>query len=153
MKTPPPPLTSVRLDKWLWAVRLFKTRSLATDACRHHRVEVGGQEAKPSREVKIGEKIRVKEEFLTREYEITGLVEKRVGPKLVADLRSELTDPALIAQAQAQRQEHRLGTPAFVPGMGRPTKAQRREIDAFYQAEDRVRAWSPDDDEAAEDEA
>ena len=74
------PVVGVRIDKWLWAVRVYKTRSLATIACRDDKVLIGQQSAKPSRIVRIGDEIRVRLDLLTRTVRVIGIIEKRVGP-------------------------------------------------------------------------
>src|ERR1700720_3999382 len=87
MNTP----ASVRIDKWLWAIRLFKTRSLATEACRHGRVSVGGQPVKPSRDVKSGDLIVAKTGELTRTVKVLALLEHRVGAQAVKEYAEDLT--------------------------------------------------------------
>jgi len=99
--------SNVRLDKWLWAVRLFKARSMATEACRQGKVLIGCCIAKPSRAVKPGDVVDVQFSDIKRTVRVTGVIEKRVGPKLVAN------------------------APNRPPGAGRPTKKERRDLEAF----------------------
>jgi|GEM_PF-782013 len=126
---------AVRLDVWLWAVRLFKTRSLAAEACRLGRVtRADGEPVKPSRAVRQGDELGVREEFLTRRLRVDGLPARRLGAKLVAGQFTDLTPPAEVEKARVLRLGQRLAAPTFVPGMGRPTKAQRRALEAWHLA-------------------
>jgi ribosome-associated heat shock protein Hsp15 len=125
----------VRLDVWLWAVRLFKTRSVAAEACRLGRVtRVDGEAVKPSRPMRAGDEVLIREEFLVRRLRVEQVLERRVGAKLVAAHMTDLTPLADIERARAFRLEQRLTTPVFVPGAGRPTKAQRRALEAWHRA-------------------
>jgi len=119
-------MTGVRIDKWLWAARFFKTRSLAERACELGRVESNGQNAKPAREVKTGDRLRVKTEGGVFEVEVLGLSEIR-GPAPVAQ--------ALYRETEESREERRLAAEArrAVPNFegfreGRPTKKDRRQL-------------------------
>jgi ribosome-associated heat shock protein Hsp15 len=118
---------AVRIDKWLWAARLFKTRSLAAAACRGGHVTLGGNPVKPSREVRAGEVIVVKGGEVTRTVKVTGASEKRVGPKLVGQLMEDLTPAAEYLRA-LQRKD---GPQIFQrpKGAGRPTKKERRAME------------------------
>jgi ribosome-associated heat shock protein Hsp15 len=125
----------VRLDVWLWAVRLFKTRSQAAEACRLGRVTRGdGDPMKPSRPVRPGDELCLREEFLTRRLRVDRVLDRRIAAKLVAGHLTDLTPAEEVEQARVQRVEQRLATPVFVPGAGRPTKAQRRALEAWHQA-------------------
>ncbi|HWA87657.1 MAG TPA: RNA-binding S4 domain-containing protein [Opitutus sp.] len=119
-----------RLDKWLWAVRLFKTRSLATDACRGGSVRIGGQAAKPAREVHVGELITLRQGVVTRTLRVAGVPRARVGAKLVPGFCADLTPPEEFAKAREQPVQHFL---AREKGSGRPTKRDRRAIDRLLQ--------------------
>ena len=120
---------SVRIDKWLWAVRIYKTRAQAAKACRLNQVMVAGQHAKPSRAVRSGDIIQVDKDHLVRTLKVTGLIEKRVGAKLVPDLLEDLTPDEEIEHGQRRRQEHRANKTFPWPGTGRPTKKDRRDIE------------------------
>ncbi len=119
---------SVRLDKWLWAVRVFKTRSLASEACRHGHVTIGGQPVKPSREVHVGDVMVVLKDDLTRQFKVLQLLEHRVGAPKAREYAEDQTAPS---EFEKPRQ------PSFRPfvfrpkGSGRPTKKQRRDMDQF----------------------
>lgn len=119
--------SSVRIDKWLWAVRVFKTRSMASDACRSGKVQINDQEVKPSREVKIQDvvKVRVNPQF-TRTLVVLKSLSNRVGAKLVPEFANDITPPEeyeklkLINEMNAEKRDR---------GIGRPTKKERRMID------------------------
>jgi ribosome-associated heat shock protein Hsp15 len=119
-----------RLDKWLWAVRLFKSRALASAACRGGLVKVGGHPAKPARDVHVGELITVRQGLILRTLRVTGLPRSRVGAKLVPDFCADLTPPGEFAKAREQPLQHFL---ARDKGAGRPTKRDRRAIDRLLR--------------------
>lgn len=114
-----------RLDKWLWAIRLFKTRALAADACRAGAVEIGGQAAKPARDVHPGEVVTVRQGLIVRTLRVVAVPKSRVGAKLVPDYCTDLTPPEEFEKAREQRVQHLL---AREKGSGRPTKRDRRAI-------------------------
>lgn len=127
-------LESVRLDKWLWAVRLFKTRAQAADACRRGRVLIDDQAAKPAREVRVGDVIAIRQDVFVRTVNIKAVLEKRVGASLVPDFMDDLTPPEQWQRLKAHQEERRLSPPVFPLGFGRPTKQQRRQIEkAFHR--------------------
>lgn len=115
-----------RIDKWLWAVRIFRTRSRATDACRAGSVTVNGQPAKPSRDARPGQVIVVRQGLIQRTLKVLAVPPARLGAKLVADFCEDQTPPAEFAKARAQRVQQFL---ARAKGSGRPTKRDRRLID------------------------
>ena len=118
---------SVRLDKWLWAARFYKTRSLATDEIVKGRVEVNGQAAKASREVRLNDRIEIRQGPVLRTITVLGLSHVR-GPAPSAQALYEETPESLAARAAAA-EARRLGTePALSIEQGRPTKRDRREI-------------------------
>ena len=117
---------SVRIDKYLWAIRVYKTRSEATDACSGNKVKVSGAPAKPSRMVKVGETIEVRKGAIVLTYKVKALLEKRVGAALVPDYAINLTPQSELDKLHAPVETF------FVRrdrGAGRPTKKDRREID------------------------
>lgn len=117
-----------RLDKWLWAARFFKTRSLAADAIAKHRVEVGGQVAKASRDVKPGDRIAIHSPGQpARELDVLGVSEVR-GPAPVAQQLYAETAESLAAMAAAQALRRQGVEPALTLTHGRPTKRDRREL-------------------------
>ncbi len=126
----------VRADRWLWAVRLFKTRSLAASACRAGRVSIDGVEIKPSRLLKLGCEIKVDMGDLTAHVRVIRLIEKRVGAKLVAGSMEDLTTREARDKADELRAQRRAGAPK--PGDGRPTKRQRRQLQDFLDRVERA---------------
>jgi ribosome-associated heat shock protein Hsp15 len=120
-------VTGVRIDKWLWAARFFKTRSMAARACELGRASTNGQPAKPAREVKVGDMLRVKTESGDFEIEVLGLSEMR-GPAAVAQTLYRETDAS--REARAKLAEARRSAPQFdFEHERRPSKRDRREID------------------------
>jgi ribosome-associated heat shock protein Hsp15 len=115
-----------RLDKWLWAVRIFRARSLATDACRSGSVEVNAQPAKPARTVRPGETVTVRQGLVLRTLQVIAVPRARVGAKLVAQFCTDLTPPDERAKAAARPVQQLL---ARDKGSGRPTKRDRRLLD------------------------
>ncbi len=119
---------SVRIDKWLWAVRLYKTRSLAADACAAGKVRIGDQPVKPARSVRVGETITAVTGEMTRTVKVLGLVQKRVGAKLVPENLEDLTP----ASEYEKKREPNFTPVMFRPkGTGRPTKKDRRRLDSL----------------------
>lgn len=118
----------IRLDKYLWAVRVFKTRSDAADALRNNKVTVNGSYAKPSREVKIGDRIEVRKTRVTYSYRVLDLVSSRQPAKNVPDYCLDVTPQEELDKLAVPRET------IFVfrdRGTGRPTKKERRELDGL----------------------
>lgn len=123
-------MDDIRLDKYLWAVRVFKTRSDAAEAIRNNRVLVNDGYCKPSREVKVGDEISVKRMPVVYRYRVVGLVSSRQPAKNVPDYCVNITPEDELAKLSAPRET------IFVfrdRGTGRPTKKERREIDALME--------------------
>ena len=120
------PVEAPRLDKFLWAIRLYKTRTLATDAIRGGHVTINHQHPKPSHEVKIGEVYEIRQGLITRTFKVLELLDRRVGAKLVPTYAEDLTPASeYLKQIEAREQ-----TPLKRdPGAGRPTKRDRRAIE------------------------
>jgi ribosome-associated heat shock protein Hsp15 len=118
---------SVRIDKWLWAVRVFKTRSLASDSCRHGHVEISGQPVKPSRQVRIADVIVVKKDQMTRTFKVLQVLERRVGAAAAKEYAEDQT-PASEWEKPREFYFHPFARPK---GSGRPTKKERRQLDAL----------------------
>jgi len=123
-----PPSDTARLDKWLWCVRLFKTRGLATEACRAGGVTVNGQPAKPARDVRPGEIVQWRHGLVTRTFAVLGVPLRRLSAKAVPAFCDDRTPPEEWAKATANRVEQWL---ARERGSGRPTKRDRRQLDQF----------------------
>ena len=120
-----------RIDKWLWATRIFKTRSIATAACKKGRVCVDGIAVKPSRTIKVGDTISVRKPPITYTYSVIGLVQNRVGAKLVPNYLKNITSPE---QYELLEMVKINGFIDRQKGLGRPTKKDGREIQKFTDA-------------------
>ena len=124
-----PESSEVRLDKWLWAVRLYKSRSLATEACHGGHVKVNGHPAKPARAVRVGDLIVASTGEITRSVKVIALLEARVGAKLVPRYLEDLTPP----EEYEKRREKSFAPVGLRPkGAGRPTKRDRRVLESFF---------------------
>jgi ribosome-associated heat shock protein Hsp15 len=120
----------IRIDKWLFAVRIFKTRSIATEECSKGRVKVNGMEAKPSRDIKIGDLIEVRKNPVTYKYKVLQLAEKRMGAKLVPEYLEDQTPKEALEILDIQKQMQWSNRDR---GTGRPTKKDRRDMDDFFE--------------------
>lgn len=122
-------MESVRIDKFLWAIRVFKTRSEAAEACKGNRVKVNDADAKPSRDVKVGDVITVRKAAVYYKWKVLGLIENRVGAQLVPQYAENQTPQEELDKLKAPVETF------FVKrdrGTGRPTKKDRRTIDAMW---------------------
>ena len=117
-----------RVDKYLFAMRIYKTRSMAADACKKGRVTMNGVELKPSRAFKIGDKFSVRKGPITFSSEVLQLSENRLGAKLVPDYMRDITAPDQLEMLELARLAGKSGRDR---GTGRPTKKDRREIEQF----------------------
>lgn len=117
-----------RLDKWLWAARIYKTRTLAADACKNGRITINGAQAKPSRSVKAGDEVGVKKSPVTYTFRVKQAIEKRVGAKLLPDILENITSPEQYELLEMSRIS---GFVDRARGTGRPTKKDRRALDEF----------------------
>ena len=116
----------VRIDKWLWAIRAYKTRSQATEACRSGKVRIDSQVVKPSRELKLNMVVTVHQGLLTRTLQVTGLIEKRVSAKLAAEYVTDLTPEEEYEKLRVKKE---MNHEFRQSGLGRPTKKERRIIE------------------------
>ncbi len=139
-------MEKLRIDKWLWAARFYKTRSLATDEINKGRVQVNGQAAKPAREVKSGDTITLRQGPVSRVLTVRGLSDQR-GPAPVAQQLYEETAESLKARQQSAEQHRLAREPALSIAHGRPTKRERRELDGMEHGWDE--RWSASIDPAA----
>lgn len=121
-------MNEARIDKWLWAARIFKTRSIAADACKNGRVTLNGMNMKPSRTIKKGEVVSVKKPPVTYSFKVLKAIEQRVGAKLLPEIYENVTDPKQYELLQMSRIS---GFIDRAHGTGRPTKKERRALDAF----------------------
>ena len=135
---------TARIDKWLWAARIFKTRSIAADACKNSRVTINGVNVKPSHMVKAGETVSVKKPPVIYSFRILQCIEQRVGAKLIPNIYENVTDPK---QYEILEMSRISGFVDRARGTGRPTKKERRSLDAFIDPA----LFSFDDDDDNED--
>ena len=134
-----------RIDKWLWAARIFKTRSIAADACKNGRVTISGTNVKPSHMVKVGETVCVRKPPVTYSYKILKTIEQRVGAKLIPEVYENVTTADQYELLEMNRIS---GFVDRARGAGRPTKKERRSLDAFIgPAYETNFDWDDDDDE------
>ena len=121
-------MEEARIDKWLWAARIFKTRTIAADACKNGRVTIEGVNVKPSRMVKVGETVSVRKPPITYSFRILKTIEQRVGAKLLSEIYENVTAPEQYELLEMTRIS---GFVDRARGTGRPTKKDRRSLDAF----------------------
>lgn len=119
----------MRLDKYIWIVRLFKTRSLATKACQAGQVKINESVSKASKEIKLQDIISIRSNPIWQTYKVLDIPKSRVGPKLVADNLLETTSSEDLELLQAIQEQNRQNK--FTGQKGRPTKKQRRDLDKF----------------------
>ena len=119
-----------RIDKWLWAARIFKTRTLAAAACKKGQVSLGGNQLKPSRMVRVGDIIDVKKPPITYSFRILQAIEHRVGAKLLPEILENITSPE---QYELLEMSKISGFVDRARGTGRPTKKERRALDDFKE--------------------
>lgn len=122
-----------RIDRWLWAVRVFKTRATAASECRSNRVSINGVEAKPSKLVRPGDRVEVKKEGALRCFEVVGAPGKRVGAKLLDRYLRDVTPEEEIEKARRAREAARENNVFSDLPSGRPTKRDRRRWESFLR--------------------
>lgn len=125
-------MNEARIDKWLWAVRIYKTRSLATDACRNGRITLNGTSAKASKCVHVGDVVTVRKAPVTYTFRVLQAIENRVGAKLVPEMLENITTPDQYEILEMQKISGFVGR---ARGTGRPTKKERRDLDEFTSDE------------------
>lgn len=121
-------MEEVRIDKWLWAVRIFKTRTIAVEACKKGRVMIDDVTIKPSRNVRAGDVIQVRKPPVTYSFRVLALADKRMGAKMVPQFMENVTSPDQYELLELNK------ISGFVDrqrGTGRPTKKERRDLDQF----------------------
>ncbi len=138
----------IRVDKWLWTTRVFKTRSIAADACKKGRVTIGNRSAKPAMTVKVGDVVRVRKSPITFSFKVVGITSNRVGPKLVENFLKNVTPPE---EYQILELQQLSGYQGRAKGTGRPTKKDRRDLDQFMASDDEMKAWLWDDGDDPDD--
>ena len=127
MTTPASDSERMRIDKWLWAARFYKTRALAVEEIHKGRVRVNGQECKPSRDIKVGDEVSLRQGYVTRTVMVQGLSPRR-GPAPEAQQLYEETAESLALRAALAEQRHFAPEPAHAIVQGRPTKRDRRQL-------------------------
>lgn len=126
-----PAISSTRIDKWLWVTRFFKTRSLATDACKKKHIRIGEQPLKPSRIVQPGEIITLKKGPLTQHLRILLVLDRRVGASKASECYEDLT-PQENYQKASEQKRNKVQLKIESSAKGRPSKKQRRDLEAFF---------------------
>lgn len=119
-----------RIDKWLWAVRIYKTRSIAAEACKKGHISIGERTAKPANNVRIGDIVKVKKAPITYSFKVLQCAEHRVGAKLVPELMENVTPQE---QYEILEMSKISGFVDRMRGTGRPTKKERRDLDLFVE--------------------
>ena len=125
-------MPEARIDKWMWAVRIFKTRTIAAEACKKGRISINGALAKAARTVKPGDVIQVRKPPVTYSFKVLQPIEKRVGAKLVAEMMENVTTPEQYELLEMSRIS---GFVDRARGTGRPTKKDRRSMEEFITPE------------------
>lgn len=125
-------MAEARIDKWLWASRIFKTRTIAAEACKKGRVSINCTQVKPSRMIKPGEVIQVKKPPVTYSFKVLQAIEKRIGAKLVPEILENVTTPEQYELLEMSRIS---GFVDRARGTGRPTKKDRRSMEEFITPE------------------
>lgn len=120
----------IRIDKWLWAVRLFKTRSLAADECRNNKVMIKGVNVKPSRDISVGDEIQIKRPPIIRTYLVKAITGKRMGAPMTVDFVEDITPQE---QLDLLISTNTYGFEKRDRGVGRPTKRDRRDIEKLKE--------------------
>lgn len=125
-------MSEARIDKWMWAVRIFKTRTIAAEACKKGRISINGAQAKAARMVKPGDIVQVRKPPITYSFKVLQTTEKRVGAKLVAEMMENVTTPDQYELLEMSRVS---GFVNRAKGTGRPTKKDRRSLEEFTAPE------------------
>ena len=125
-------MPEARIDKWMWAARIFKTRTIAAEACKKGRISINGAQAKPARMVKPGDVIQVRKPPVTYSFKVLQAIKKRVGAKLVPEIMENVTTPD---QYELLEMSKISGFIDRARGTGRPTKKERRDLDEFFTPE------------------
>ena len=121
---------TTRIDKWLWVVRIYKTRSIATEACAGGKVKIDGNTVKASRMVRKGDIVQVRKRVIKYEYKVLKIAEKRMGAKIVMNYMKEITPEEELVKLKTVKN---IPTKKREKGKGRPTKKERRDIDKFRE--------------------
>ena len=128
-------MSGVRLDRWLWSTRHFKTRTIATDACKRNGVKVNGKAAKPSRLIKSGDELQIQKGALLQTVKVLEIIEKSVSASKACECYEDLTPTEMYEQAKEASRRAGAGH-RFPSSKGRPTKKQRRELEEFFLSQE-----------------
>lgn len=135
-------MEEVRIDKWMWATRIFKTRTIASEACKKGRIMIGGIPVKSSRTIKAGDVIQIRKPPVTYSFKVLALTDKRMGAKLVPQFLENVTTPDQYEILELNRIS---GFVNRAKGTGRPTKKDRRELEQFVDPGTILPEGLPDD--------
>ena len=130
-------MEKVRLDRWLWATRIFKTRSLSTDACKRNWVKVNDQLAKPSRYLRVGDILSIRQGPIDKKLQVVGLLDKRTSASKVPEFLEDLTSQETYQRAREDHAKRKFAYPSNV-SKGRPSKKQRRDLEDFLFGREEV---------------
>lgn len=119
-------MDAIRIDKWMWAVRIFKTRAMAADACKGGKIKIDGHNVKPAREIKVGDEISISLVVFIKTVKVKAVLKNRVGAKLVPDYMEDLTPQS---EYDKQKMHNEINREYRDRGEGRPTKKERRVIE------------------------
>ena len=125
-------MPEARIDKWMWAARIFKTRTIAAEACKKGRISVNGSQVKPARMIKPGDVVQVRKPPVTYSFKVLQAIEKRVGAKLVPEIMENVTTPDQYELLEMSRIR---GFVDRARVTGCPTKKERRDLDEFFTPE------------------
>ena len=123
-------MNEVRIDKWMWATRIFKTRTIAVEACKKNRVMINDMAVKPSRMIKVGDVVQVRKPPIIYSFKVLGLTQNRMGAKLVPEYLENITPPEQYEILELNKISGFVGR---AKGTGRPTKKDRRNLDGFQE--------------------
>ncbi len=122
--------TEARIDKWLWAARIFKTRTIASAACKKGQISMKGAQLKPSRTIRVGDIVEVRKPPITYSFKVLKAIERRVGGRLIPEIMEDVTPPK---QYELLEMSKISGFVGRAKGTGRPTKKDRRSLEEFTQ--------------------
>ncbi len=122
--------TEARIDKWLWAARIFKTRTIASAACKKGQISMKGAQLKPSRTIRVGDIVEVRKPPITYSFKVLQAIERRVGARLIPEILEDVTPPQ---QYELLEMSKISGFVGRAKGTGRPTKKDRRSLEEFTQ--------------------
>ncbi|MDR1408392.1 MAG: RNA-binding S4 domain-containing protein [Tannerella sp.] len=134
-------MNEVRIDKWMWATRIFKTRTIAAEACKKGRVSIGGVTAKPSRMIRVGEILQIRKPPMTFSFKVLALAESRMSAKLTPGYLENVTPPEQYEMLEMSKLS---GFVDRARGLGRPTKKERRELEQFKDDTDALNPFDFD---------